>query len=173
LAIEVGQRLHGEHVVEVLNRLVRYRGAPRYLFADNGAEFIWLIFGLTTMGCASTSRGVANRPTMRLSRPSTDRSRRMPERQLVCDDCRGESLIEAGDGITMKSFSHGSWKPNAARISFADKHFERARRVNGRRKLTLELDHQTQALHMAKFHTSGRTTSEGAGHELLAFHVQG
>jgi putative transposase len=39
LAIEVGQRLRGEHVVEVLNRLVRLRGAPQYLFADNGAEF--------------------------------------------------------------------------------------------------------------------------------------
>jgi putative transposase len=39
LAIEVGQRLRGEHVVEVLNRLVRERGAPDYLFADNGAEF--------------------------------------------------------------------------------------------------------------------------------------
>jgi putative transposase len=39
LAIEVGQRLRGEHVVEVLNRLVRQRGAPKYLLADNGAEF--------------------------------------------------------------------------------------------------------------------------------------
>ena len=39
LAVEVGQRLRGEHVVEVLNRLVRQRGAPKYLFADNGAEF--------------------------------------------------------------------------------------------------------------------------------------
>ncbi|WP_369805999.1 IS3 family transposase [Sphingobium sp. 15-1] len=39
LAIEVGQRLRGEHVAEVLNRLVRQRGAPRYLFADNGGEF--------------------------------------------------------------------------------------------------------------------------------------
>lgn len=39
LAIEVGQRLRGEHVVEVLNRLVRQRGAPQDLFADNGAEF--------------------------------------------------------------------------------------------------------------------------------------
>jgi putative transposase len=28
LAIEVGQRLRGEHVVEVLRRLVRQRGAP-------------------------------------------------------------------------------------------------------------------------------------------------
>lgn len=39
LAIEVGHRLRGEHVVDVMNRLVRTRGAPKYLFADNGAEF--------------------------------------------------------------------------------------------------------------------------------------
>lgn len=39
LAIEVGQRLGGEHVVDALNRLVRQRKAPRYLFADNGSEF--------------------------------------------------------------------------------------------------------------------------------------
>ena len=39
LAIEVGHRLRGDNVVEVLNNLVRLRGAPKYLFADNGAEF--------------------------------------------------------------------------------------------------------------------------------------
>jgi putative transposase len=39
LAIEVGQRLGGEHVVEVLNRLVMQRGSPKYLFTDNGSEF--------------------------------------------------------------------------------------------------------------------------------------
>ena len=39
IAIEVDHRLRGEHVVEVLDRLVRKRGAPKYLFADNGAEF--------------------------------------------------------------------------------------------------------------------------------------
>jgi putative transposase len=39
LAFEVGHRLGSEHVVDVLNRLVRHRGAPKYLFADNGAEF--------------------------------------------------------------------------------------------------------------------------------------
>ncbi len=39
LAIEVGQRLRGEHVVDVLNRLVRTRGAPKYLWVDNGPEF--------------------------------------------------------------------------------------------------------------------------------------
>jgi putative transposase len=39
LAIDVGQRLRGEHVAIALNRLVQQRGAPRYLLADNGAEF--------------------------------------------------------------------------------------------------------------------------------------
>ncbi len=39
LAIEVGQRLRGEHVVDVLNRLAGRRGPPKVLFADNGAEF--------------------------------------------------------------------------------------------------------------------------------------
>lgn len=39
MAVEVGQRLRSAHVVEVLNRLVRQRGAPKYLFADNGSEF--------------------------------------------------------------------------------------------------------------------------------------
>ena len=70
LAIEVGQRLRGEHVVDVLNRLVRQRRAPKYLFADNGSEFtvIWSICGPTTMASGSTSRGPENRPTMRISR---------------------------------------------------------------------------------------------------------
>lgn len=39
LAIDVGVRLRGEDVVETLNRLVTQRGKPKYLFADNGAEF--------------------------------------------------------------------------------------------------------------------------------------
>jgi putative transposase len=39
LAIEVNHRLRAENVMEVLNRLVRFRGAPKALFADNGAEF--------------------------------------------------------------------------------------------------------------------------------------
>lgn len=39
LAIEVGPRLRGEHVVEVLNRLAAQRRAPKYLSVDNGGEF--------------------------------------------------------------------------------------------------------------------------------------
>ena len=38
-AIEVGRSLTGRHVVEVLDRLVRERGAPKYISVDNGSEF--------------------------------------------------------------------------------------------------------------------------------------
>jgi putative transposase len=46
LAIEVGQRIRSEDVVNVLNKLVLQRGAPKYLFADNGAEFTGRIMDL-------------------------------------------------------------------------------------------------------------------------------
>jgi putative transposase len=39
LAVDVGQRLGGEHVVAALNRLAAQRGRPRVLFMDNGSEF--------------------------------------------------------------------------------------------------------------------------------------
>jgi putative transposase len=39
LAIEVGQHLRGEHVVEACNRLVAQRRAPKRIFVDNGSEF--------------------------------------------------------------------------------------------------------------------------------------
>lgn len=40
LAIEVSQRLQGEHVVAVLERLCAQRGTPSMLRCDNGPEFI-------------------------------------------------------------------------------------------------------------------------------------
>ena len=51
LAIEVGQRLKAEHVVEVLNRLVQQRGFTKYLFADNGSEFIGHLVDLWAHRC--------------------------------------------------------------------------------------------------------------------------
>lgn len=39
LAIQVGQRLRGEDVVDICNRLVAKRGAPKRIFVDNGSEF--------------------------------------------------------------------------------------------------------------------------------------
>ncbi len=36
-----GQRLKSKPTVEVLNQLIRQRGAPKILFADNGAEFAY------------------------------------------------------------------------------------------------------------------------------------
>ena len=40
LAVDAGLRLKGEHVVETLNRLVRWDGPPKVVFVDNGSEFI-------------------------------------------------------------------------------------------------------------------------------------
>ena len=73
LAIKVGQRLRGEHVVEVLSRLVRQRGAPKYLFADNGAEFTGHLVDLWAYhhGTRIDFSGPASQPTMPSSRPST------------------------------------------------------------------------------------------------------
>jgi len=51
LAIEVGQRLGGEHVVAVLNRLVAQRRAPKYIFVDNGSEFSGRLLDLWAYHC--------------------------------------------------------------------------------------------------------------------------
>ena len=48
LAIEVGQWMRAENVVEVLNRLVRWRGAPKQVRADNGSEFTGRMMDLWT-----------------------------------------------------------------------------------------------------------------------------
>ena len=39
LAIDVGQSLKGEDVVRALNTIGQKRGAPKFLFCDNGSEF--------------------------------------------------------------------------------------------------------------------------------------
>ncbi len=40
LAVEVGQRLTGDHVVQVLESVTRSRGVPQTIRVDNGPEFI-------------------------------------------------------------------------------------------------------------------------------------
>ncbi len=40
MAIELGQRLTGENVVQILTGIVQPRGNPEQIFVDNGAEFI-------------------------------------------------------------------------------------------------------------------------------------
>ena len=39
LAIEVGQSLKGENVVQVLSRICVRRAVPKTLYCDNGSEF--------------------------------------------------------------------------------------------------------------------------------------
>lgn len=77
LAIAVGSRLRATHVVDVLNGIAARRSAPKFLFADNGAEFsgqLMDLWGRITTTPASTSAGPASPQTMRLSRLSTGRS---------------------------------------------------------------------------------------------------
>lgn len=75
LAIEIGQRLGGEHVVDVLNRLAAQRQAPKYLFVDNGSEFSGrlLDLGRITARSGSTSAVPASQQTTAMSRHSTAR----------------------------------------------------------------------------------------------------
>jgi putative transposase len=40
LAIEAGQHLKGDEVVEVMERLLIERGAPERIQCDNGSEFV-------------------------------------------------------------------------------------------------------------------------------------
>jgi putative transposase len=51
LAIEVGQKLRGEHVVATLNSLAARRRAPKYLFVDNGSEFSGRLLDLWAYHC--------------------------------------------------------------------------------------------------------------------------
>ncbi len=46
LAIAVGQRLQGEHVVGALNQIRQKRGGPKLIFCDNGSEFTSQIMDL-------------------------------------------------------------------------------------------------------------------------------
>lgn len=76
LAIEVGQRLRGEHVVECLNPLVRQHGAPKYPLPTTAPNLpvIWWISELTIIRRASTSQDQANRRITPSSKHSTVRS---------------------------------------------------------------------------------------------------
>jgi len=77
LAIEVGQRLRGEHVVECLNRLVRQHGAPKYLLPTMAPNLpvISSISGLTITAHGLTSHGQASQRIMPSSKASTAKRR--------------------------------------------------------------------------------------------------
>jgi transposase InsO family protein len=66
LAIEVGQRLGGEHVVAALNHLAAQRKAPQYLFLDNGSEYsgrlldLWAYHHQTRIDCSRPGKPTDN-----------------------------------------------------------------------------------------------------------------
>ena len=94
LAIEVGQRLAGEHVVAVLNRLVAQRRAPKYLFVDNGSEFSGRLARFVGVSLQSADRlQPAGQAHGQLLRRDLQRvtARRMLELALVRNDGGRES----------------------------------------------------------------------------------
>lgn len=76
LAIQVDQRLRGEHVVEVCNQLVAKRRAPKRIFVDNGSEFSGRLMDLWAYhhGVRIDFSAPGSRPTIASSRRSTGRS---------------------------------------------------------------------------------------------------
>ena len=68
LAIEAGQRLRGDDVVRVLNRLIAERGAPKRLFCDNGSEFtgrlldLWAYHNQVTIEFSRPGKPTDNAP---------------------------------------------------------------------------------------------------------------
>ncbi len=168
LAIEVGQRLKAEHVVEVLNRLVRQRGAPSLLFADNGSEFTGHLVDLWAYRC---------KVRIDFSRPGkpTDNAFIETFNGSLRDECLNlhwfETMAEARSVIEAwrrdyqrEPASHGPWSQDAGGIPFADGRFTPGERARRRRRLTLDPDHQPQALQAGHALTFSPDHSMGAGH---------
>ncbi len=64
LAIEADQRLRGEYVVAVLDRLAAQRRAQKYLFVDNGSEFSGQLLDSWAYHCqARINFSVSGKPT--------------------------------------------------------------------------------------------------------------
>ena len=106
LAIEAGQRMTGEAVVEVLNRLRYRRGAPQRIYCDNGSEFTSRILDLWAYH---------NQVTMEFSRPGkpTDNGHIESFNGSFRDECLNahwfSSLADAKDKITtwLKDYNEG------------------------------------------------------------------
>jgi putative transposase len=167
LAVEVGQRLRGEHVVEVLNRLVRQRGAPKYLFADNGAEFtghlvdLWAYHHGTRIDFSRPGKPTDNA----FIETFNGSLRRMFECSLVRDAGRSAATRRSMEGrIQREPSSHGSWQYPAQRIRFAGGKFDSMKGSNAVGKLTPALDHHSQALQAALKLTSELDHPMGADH---------
>ena len=131
-----------------MERLAIQRGAPKYLFADTGAQFIGQLVDLWAY-----HHGVR----IDFSRPGkpTDNAFIETFNGSLRDECLNlhwlETMAEAR--VTIEAWrrdyneppSHGSWPSDATGIPFADKPFACGGGLDDRRRLTLDLDHQSQA----------------------------
>ena len=103
--------MRGENVVEVLNRLVRFRGAPKALFADNGAEFTGRIVDLWAYH---------NKVRMDFSRPAkpTDNAHIESFNGSLRDECLNvhwfKTLAEAKQEIEVWRRDYNESRPHMA-----------------------------------------------------------
>ena len=111
LALRVGQRLTGDDVVAVLNRLIAARGRPATIRVDNGAEF--------------TSRSVDqwaywNHVTLDFIRPGKPTDNAFIEsfnarfRQECLNEHWFESLADAERTIEAWRIEYNEWRPHSA-----------------------------------------------------------
>ena len=111
LAIEVGQRMTGEAVVEVLNRLRYRRGAPQRIYCDNGSEFTSRILDLWAYH---------NQVTLAFSRPGkpTDNGHIESFNGSLRDECLNahwfSGLADAKDKIAAWLKDYNESRPHRA-----------------------------------------------------------
>jgi len=127
VAIEVGQRLRGEHVVAVLNRLKVHRGTPRRLFCDNGSEFSSQLMDLWAYH---------NKVSIDFSRPGTPTDNAHVEsfNATLRRECLNahwfESLREAHDRIEAWRREYNESRPHRALQDRTPEEFARAHAEN-------------------------------------------
>lgn len=111
LAIAVGQRLRGEDVVAVCNRIVAQRGAPVRIFVDNGSEFSGKTFDLWAYH---------QKATIDFSRPGkpTDNCFIEPFNGSMRDECLNvhwfETIDEAKEKIEAWRVEYNESRPHQA-----------------------------------------------------------
>ena len=136
--------------MEVLNRLVRQRSAPKDLFADNGAEFtghlvdLWAYHQGTRIDFSRPGKPTDNAFIETFNGSLRDECLNVHWFETLAEARR---LIEAWRVEYNESRTlHGSWQYPAERIRFAGSRFNSMKGCKRRRKLTLALDHDSQAL---------------------------
>jgi len=127
LAIEVGSRLRGQDVVDVLNRLAARHGAPKFVFVDNGSEFTGRLMDMWAYH---------HKVRIDFSRPGkpTDNGHVETFNGSLRDECLNlhwfESLAEAKASVEAWRRDYNEVRPHSALMDLAPTEFARQARVS-------------------------------------------